>query len=286
MSTTTIGTSGTDGDELDGARGESSFHALARLLRYARGYRRRIVLASLASVLNVTFDVMPEILIGIAIDVVVNREESFLAAFGVVTPESQIVTLGVLTLFIWAGESLFQYLYLILWRNLAQDLQADLRQDAYDQVQRQDMAFFESRSSGELTAILNDDVNQLERFLDGGANDILQVVHDRRCSSALVFFIVSPSIALLAITPIPVDRVGGVLLHAPSATPLYAAVRERVAGLCRTGSVEQPSAASRRSRRSRPRRRESVAAAPRRADDYVAWRIATAIRTVARCSCR
>ena len=207
----------------------SSFDALVRLLRYARGYRRRIVLASICSALNTLFDIMPEILIGVAIDVVVNREASFLAGFGFQTPQSQILMLGVLTFLIWAGESLFQYLYLILWRNLAQDLQADLRQDAYEQVQRQDMGFFEARSSGELTAILNDDVNQLERFLDGGANDFLQVFVSVTLIGA-VFFIISPSIAVLAMTPIPVI-VWGAFYFMRRATPLYADVRQRVGDL-------------------------------------------------------
>lgn len=207
----------------------TSFGALLHLLRYAKGYRRRIVLASTCSALNTFFDVMPEILIGVAIDVVVNREESFLAGFGFETPQSQILMLGFLTFLIWAGESLFEYLYLILWRNLAQDLQADLRQDAYDQVQRQDMNFFESRSSGELTAILNDDVNQLERFLDGGANDCLQVFVSVVLVGA-VFFIISPTIAMLAITPIPVI-VWGAFFFMRKATPLYADVRTKVAEL-------------------------------------------------------
>lgn len=207
----------------------SSFGALLHLLRYARGYRRRIILASTCSALNTLFDIMPEILIGIAIDVVVNRQESFLASFGFATPQSQILALAFLTLLIWAGESIFEYLYLILWRNLAQDLQADMRQDAYDQVQRQDMSFFESRSSGELTAILNDDVNQLERFLDGGANDFLQVFVSVVLIGA-VFFYISPSIALLAITPIPVI-IWGAFFFMRRATPLYADVRVKVGDL-------------------------------------------------------
>lgn len=207
----------------------TSFSALLHLLRYAKGYRRRIILASTCSALNTLFDIMPEILIGVAIDVVVNQQESFLAGFGFATPQSQIVMLGFLTFVIWAGESIFQYLYLILWRNLAQDLQADLRQDAYDQVQRQDMGFFESRSSGELTAILNDDVNQLERFLDGGANDFLQVFVSVTLIGG-VFFIISPTIAVLAITPIPVI-IWGAFFFMRRATPLYAEVRARVADL-------------------------------------------------------
>jgi len=208
---------------------QTSFGALIHLIGYARGYRRKIVLASTCSTLNTFFDVMPEILIGVAIDVVVNQESSFLAAFGFETPKSQILMLGLLTLIIWVGESVFEFLHLILWRNLAQDLQADLRQDAYDQVQRQDMGFFESRSSGELTSILNDDVNQLERFLDGGANDILQVFVSVILVGA-VFFIISPSIALLAITPIPVI-IWGAFFYMRKATPLYADVRARVGEL-------------------------------------------------------
>lgn len=228
----TVGTGSADASSPDTSSGNgagSSLQALFRLLRYARGYRRRIALASLCSTLNVAFDVMPEILIGIAIDVVVNRDESFLAAFGLVEPESQIIALGGLTLFIWVGESVFQYLYLILWRNLAQDFQADIRQDAYDQVQRQDMAYFEARSSGELSSILNDDVNQLERFLDGGANDILQVGVSVTLVG-MVFLVVSPSIALLAITPIPVI-VWGAFFFMRRATPLYAEVRAQVGKL-------------------------------------------------------
>ncbi|MFT6877172.1 MAG: ATP-binding cassette subfamily B protein, partial [Granulosicoccus sp.] len=207
----------------------SSFSALVHLLRYAKGYRQRIILASICSALNTFFDVMPEILIGVAIDVVVNQEASFLAGFGFQTPQAQILMLGFLTFLIWAGESLFEYLYLILWRNLAQDLQADLRQDAYDQVQRQDMGFFESRSTGELTSILNDDVNQLERFLDGGANDILQVFVSVTLVGT-VFFIISPSIAVLAISPIPVI-IWGAFFYMRKATPLYADVRSRVGDL-------------------------------------------------------
>ena len=89
-----------------------------RLLRYARGYRTRIWLASLCSVLNKLFDVMPEILIGMAIDVVVRQDQSFLADFGILEPFNQMLFLGALTIAVWAFESLFQFFLQILWRNL------------------------------------------------------------------------------------------------------------------------------------------------------------------------
>ncbi|MDX1457350.1 MAG: ABC transporter ATP-binding protein [Marinobacter sp.] len=207
----------------------SSFAALARLLRYARGYRRQILAATACSILNKLFDIAPEILIGIAIDVVVNQETSFVASLGFDSAQQQIMVLGILTFFIWAGESLFEYLFQILWRNLAQRLQSDLRQDAYEHAQRLDMSFFESRSSGQLVATMNDDVNQLERFLDGGANAMIQVAVTILAVGA-VFFVISPLVALLAFTPIPVI-VWGAFYFQRKAGPLYADVREKVGDL-------------------------------------------------------
>ncbi|MDV3504973.1 ABC transporter ATP-binding protein [Marinobacter sp. M-5] len=207
----------------------SSFAALARLLRYARGYRRQIIAAATCSVINKLFDIAPEILIGVAIDVVVNKEESFVAGLGFETAQEQITILAILTFFIWAGESLFEYLFQILWRNLAQRLQSDLRQDAYEHAQRLDMSFFEARSSGQLVATMNDDVNQLERFLDGGANAMIQVVVTVIAVGA-VFFVLSPLIALLAFTPIPLI-IWGAFYFQRKAGPLYADVREKVGDL-------------------------------------------------------
>lgn len=207
----------------------TSFAALGRLIRYARGYRRTIIQATVCSIINKLFDIAPEILIGVAIDVVVNQQESFVASLGIESARNQILVLGVLIFFIWAGESLFEYLYQILWRNLAQRLQSDLRQDAYEHAQRLDMGFFEARSSGQLVATMNDDVNQLERFLDGGANSMIQVLVTVVAVGA-VFFVLSPLIALLAFTPIPLI-IWGAFYFQRKAGPLYADVREKVGDL-------------------------------------------------------
>ncbi|HEX9851837.1 MAG TPA: ABC transporter transmembrane domain-containing protein, partial [Woeseiaceae bacterium] len=208
---------------------QTSVAALLRLLRYARGFRRRIAFASICSIMNKLFDVMPEILIGIAIDVVVRQESSFVAALGIADPKWQLGLLGGLTLVIWVLESLFEYLYLILWRNLAQELQHAMRLDAYQQVQKLDLAYFEDRSTGNLVTILNDDVNQLERFLNGGANDLIQVA-TTVIAVGTVFFAISPLIALLAFTPIPVIVLGAFYFQR-RAQPLYAEVRNRVGDL-------------------------------------------------------
>ena len=62
---------------------------------------------------------MPEILIGMAIDVVVRQDQSFLADFGILEPFNQMLFLGVLTIAVWGFESLFQFFLQVLWRNLS-----------------------------------------------------------------------------------------------------------------------------------------------------------------------
>ncbi|MFW5942516.1 MAG: ABC transporter ATP-binding protein [Chloroflexota bacterium] len=204
-------------------------HPLLRLWRYARGQRRQIVLATLFSALNKTFDLAPPALIGVAVDVVVNQETSFLAGLGITDPARQLWLLAGLTVVAWVLESAFQYLYQYLWRNLAQDIQHELRVDAYSHVQDLEMAYFEDRSTGGLMAILNDDINQLERFLDTGANEILQIITTVLVVGG-VFVVVAPNVAWMALLPMPLV-VWGSLRFQRYIAPRYKAVRERVARL-------------------------------------------------------
>ncbi|WP_395375045.1 ABC transporter ATP-binding protein [Marinicella sp. W31] len=198
-------------------------HPLLSIIGYGRGHRFKTFLASLCSVLNKIFDIAPEILIGVAIDVVIRQEQSFVSELGIESPENQLIALAVITFFIWLGESVFQFLYMILWRNLAQTVQHEFRVDAYRHIQNMDMAFFENQPSGRLTAILNDDINQLERFLNVGANDILQVLTSV-IGVGTVFFIISPKIALFSFVPIPIIILGAFYFQR-KAEPRYAKVR-------------------------------------------------------------
>jgi ABC-type multidrug transport system fused ATPase/permease subunit len=177
-------------------------HPLVVLFRMIRDERMRVVWATVCSVVNKIFDVMPEILIGIALDVVVRGEDSFVAQAGLTDPTDQLIALGIATFLIWFGESVFEYLYQILWRGLAQDVQHRLRVKCYDHAQYLPTRYYEEQRSGNLVAILNDDINQLERFLDGGANVMIQTFAAVVLVGA-VFFIISPLIAAIAFLPVP-----------------------------------------------------------------------------------
>jgi ATP-binding cassette subfamily B protein len=201
-------------------------HPLVRLFRYARGHRRRLATATTFSILNKVFDLAPPLLIGAAVDVVVRREDSLLASLGVTSPTEQLLWLAGLTLLIWGLESVFEYAYAVQWRNLAQSIQHELRRDVYDHLQHLDLAYFEDRSTGGLMSVLNDDINQLERFLDSGANDLLQVATTVVVIGA-IFFSLAPGVAAFAFLPMPFVLWGSFVFQKRLA-PRYAAVRERV----------------------------------------------------------
>ncbi len=196
---------------------------LRRLLSHMKSHKGTIRLASFCSVTNKIFDLAPPLLIGLAVDVVVLREDSFLAGLGYENPWNQLILLSILTFAIWGLESLFEYFYGVLWRNLAQTVQHELRLDTFNHVQKQGMGWFDERQKGDILAILNDDVNQLERFLDKGANDLLQVSTTVIVVGA-VFLFISWEVAMLAIIPIPVI-VWGSFRYQRSLEPKYAEVR-------------------------------------------------------------
>jgi ATP-binding cassette subfamily B protein len=202
---------------------------LKRLFSYTQHYRRDVIIASIYSVLNKFFDILPEILIGIAVDVVVNQKASFLAKIGISEPKDQLMLLAVITVFIWVFESLFEYLYELKWRNLAQNLQHDMRMEAYQHVQKLELAYFERNRTGNLLSILNEDINQMERFLNGGANDLIQVFVGSLMVGA-VFFYITSSLAFLALLPIPFILYGAFWFQSRLA-PRYTAVREAAGAL-------------------------------------------------------
>ena len=179
--------------------------------------------------LNKVFDLAPPGLIGMAVDVVVQREDSLLARLGVGGLAPQLWVLSGLTFVIWILESWFEYLHKVRWRNLAQELQHELRLDAYRRVQDMELAFFEDRQSGELISVLNDDVNQLERFFDVGANELLQVTTTVIVIGA-AFFWMAPGVAWMSMLPMPFILWGSVAFQRRLA-PRYALVREEVGRL-------------------------------------------------------
>jgi ATP-binding cassette subfamily B protein len=178
-------------------------NSLKNLYLYSKEQETKVRRGIVYSILNKLFDLAPPVLIGVAIDIVVEGSDSFLGSLGILDRRRQLVVLAFLTFAIWAMESLFDYLAAVTWRNISQDVEHSLRTDAFKNVLGLDLRYFENKSSGRLMAVLNDDVNQLEKFLDTGANKLLQTI-----TTVIViggtFLYISPLIAIFAFIPIPV----------------------------------------------------------------------------------
>lgn len=184
--------------------------------------------------MNKIFDLAPPVLIALAVDVLAaskldQQQTAWLARLGANDVPSQLMVLAVLSFLVWSAESVFEYLYGVLWRNLAQTTQHSIRLEAYGHLQNLEMAFFEHDSSGRLLTVLNDDINQLERFLDRGANEILQLI----TTVVLVggaMALLAPGVAVFAYLPIPVILWGSLQFQRRLA-PRYREVRDQAGNL-------------------------------------------------------
>ncbi len=190
--------------------------------------RNLIFLAFCSSIINRILDLAPPVIIGLAVDIVVKEENSWISKLGFEEVPNQLIILSILSGLIWSAESIFQYLYAVLWRNLAQISQHKLRIKAYEHIQKLDMQFFDKDNTGRLLSILNDDINQLERFLDHGANEIIQLFVSVIIIGGTMLW-VAPNIAIFAFLPIPLIFWGSINFQKKLA-PKYRDVRSK-AGL-------------------------------------------------------
>jgi ATP-binding cassette, subfamily B, bacterial len=171
-----------------------SVQPILRLLRYAKPYQAQLWSAIVCSILRTLLDLAPPYLIGVAVDVVLEQEASLIARFGVQNPLAQLLVLSLLMIATWGLESLSQYGADKLWRNLAQTSQHELRVDTYNHLQELELSYFEDRSTGTLLSILNDDINQLERFFNTGAQDLIGFF-TRVIAVGISFVLLVPGIA-------------------------------------------------------------------------------------------
>ena len=203
-------------------------NSIVRLFLNLREERRLLFFAFVSSIINRILDLAPPVIIGLAVDIVVKEQNSWIGSFGIKDVPLQLLFLAFASGIVWSGESFFQYLYSVLWRNLAQISQHKLRIKAYDHIQKLDMQFFDRDNTGRLLSILNDDINQLERFLDHGANEIIQLFVSVIIIGGTMLW-VAPQIAIFAFIPIPFIFWGSIRFQKRLA-PKYKDVRSK-AGL-------------------------------------------------------
>ncbi len=173
---------------------------------------------------------MPPLIIAWVIDSLTGNIPAFVGGvFGIESAEGAIVLLASMVMIVFAFESVFEWLFQRGFMRLAQDTEHSLRMDAYARLQQKEMAYFENNRTGDLMAMLNDDINQLERFLNDSFNQIIQLTV-LFLFSGVILFGSSWELAAISLTPIPFILWGSVY-YQRMISPYYKEVRQSVGAL-------------------------------------------------------
>lgn len=201
-----------------------------RLFRFIGQYRSAFWFSIGSSVTNKVFDLMPPFLTAWIIDTVSGQTPAWIPQLtGWQEPWPIVIFLAGLTLAIFGFESFFEWLHKRGFMRLAQRVQHDLRLQAYNALQKREMAYFESQRTGNLMAMLNDDVNQLERFLNSSFNSLVQLT-TLVIVAGWSLINVSWQLGLLSMLPIPFI-IWGSIYYQQKIAPYYREVREGVGAL-------------------------------------------------------
>jgi ATP-binding cassette subfamily B protein len=217
-------------------------HPMKSLLAYARPYWRRLTVGVVASLLTRVARLVPPVIVGVAIDRVIRApgDPGLLADLGLITSQTiaqdatalrmaLLERLVVIAAVAYLVRSVTRFASRYLLQSTAQKIQRDLRNDTYDHMQHLSMDFFADHQTGGMMSILNNDINRLERFLNTEIRQIIRVVATVGGIGAVMFYI-SPTLALVALAPVPlIGLSSGKFLT--WIEPKYKAIRETVARL-------------------------------------------------------
>ncbi|UZR94966.1 ABC transporter ATP-binding protein [Chondrinema litorale] len=208
---------------------KATFRPMFRLFNYLKNYKGLLIFASASSIIHKMFDLMPPIMVGWSVDVLNKESPNWLIAMSGNDLFMQAVLISLFFVLIFGLESLTEWMLKNGFLKLAQRVQHDLRMDAYRKMQEREISYFESNRTGNLIAMLNDDINQLERFLNDNVNQILQLI-TLFAFSGLALFGVDFWMAIIGIIPIPLI-VWGSFIYQRIISPKYKRIREAVGEL-------------------------------------------------------
>ncbi|WP_440771904.1 ABC transporter ATP-binding protein [Natronorubrum sp. DTA28] len=204
------------------------------LFEYGRPYWFSATVGLISSVLARALDLLPALLLAVAIDAIFGEAafaeqvplvilpEAWLPA----TREGQFWFVAAAIAGSFALGAIFHWLRNWGFNAFSQDIQHDVRTATYDKMQRLDMEFFASKQTGEMMSVLSNDVNQLERFLNEGMNSATRLIVMVVGISFLLFWL-NPQLALVSLAPVPLIAIF-TYIFVKKIQPKYAAVRSSV----------------------------------------------------------
>lgn len=201
---------------------------------YGRGYTLQFAVGGLASTLARLLELVPALVIAVAIDSLFTGQEPYDLPL---IPDTWIPG-GELGQF-WFSAALIAGTYLAVaglnwlnswaWNHFAQNVQHEIRTDTYDVVQRLDKSFFDTAQTGEIMSVLNNDVNQLEEFLTRDLNNFIRIAVLVAGVGGIMLWL-NWQLALVGIVSVPALMVAS-YVFVRIIKPKYQRVRSSVGGM-------------------------------------------------------
>jgi len=196
-----------DDDPFEAQR-ERASNPMRRLFdEYGRERSGTFAVGVTASVFARVLDLLPPLMLGIAVDAIFLNESDFSLPLVPdrwlpADPEAQFWLVVGIVLFSFLGGAVLHWFRNWGWNRFAQYVQHAIRTDTYDAMQRLNMTFFADKQTGEMMSVLSNDVNRLERFLNDGLNSAFRLGVMVVGIAALLFWM-NWQLAIVALLPVP-----------------------------------------------------------------------------------
>ncbi|MFQ3476196.1 ABC transporter ATP-binding protein [Halonotius sp. F2-221B] len=215
-------------------------HPMVSLITYALRYWPRLLVGVTTAVVTRFARLVPALIVAATIDRVVlgEADPGLLTDVGLL-PTGAIVgeaarlellrRLVVIAAVAYLIRSVTRFASRYLLQSTAQKVQRDLRNDAYDHLQRLSMDFFVNHQTGAMLSVLNSDINRLEQFLNSEFRQLIRVVATVS-GITIILWSYSPKLAAIALLPVPLIGLAsaGFLTWIE---PRYQSIRETVSRL-------------------------------------------------------
>ena len=212
----------------------SSTSMLDLYTRYGANHHFHIFCGVFGTLLGRFSSLLPAFFLGLSIDLIFFNQDLppsyiFSTQLKSIPPLSALILFsGIIVLSFLVG-AFSMWLGDRGWNAFAQEIQHELRIDAYNALQNLSMNFFEDSRTGELLSIINNDVNQLEDFLSTSFSDAIRLVI-MVIGVGFILFLLNPELTLIAMLPVPVIAILAYLFM-KNIHPKYAEMRSSVGGL-------------------------------------------------------
>lgn len=191
----------------------------ARIFRYLRGYRSKIILYFLFILLSILFSIvsmgmlMPFLQLIFTGEGMVNKSDNFIIRFindllsaSLGQPDGKVKTLGLICVLIIGFiifKNFFLYLSFRVLNPLKNRVVNQLREEMYDKILKLPIGYFNEKRKGDLMSRIAHDVGEVEGSvvgtLEGWIRDPMTII-----VTLVVLFLMSPQLTLFILVLIPV----------------------------------------------------------------------------------